>query len=242
MKTLPFILLSFLAVPILGQSFERVLLPIQPSAISGAAGSTWTTLVVERNNSDHAIELQCFAPACASLQAGAATIVQAHAAPDPAFIYVSSGELANVQLGLRTIATASDGKEAMMEIPVARESDFTAGVVHLQFVPFDEGFRQTLRIFDLDGVDGSVVRLRIFTSSITPIVDTELVLHRPSTPDVNGRPGAPAMVMLGNLRSTYPGLTGQGYIDIEPVTPGLRIWAFMTQTNNVTQQFSHFEP
>lgn len=243
MKLFPVVILSFLVVPVFAQTFERVLIPIQPSLISGAQGSTWLTVVVEKNDSDHRVELQCYAPACVSLAAGQSTIVQAHASPDPAFIYLPADQASSVQIGLRTIATASDGKQVMMEIPVAHESDFTAGVLHLLFVPFDQGYRQSLRIFDLDGTDGSVVRLRIFTASTTPDVDTTLVLRRPPTPDVNGRPGAPAAITIANLAAAYPALkTGQAYLDVEPVTPGLRIWAFMTTTNNATQQFNHFEP
>ena len=243
MKMLPVVILSFLVVPVFGQTSERILIPIQPSLISGALGSTWLTVVAEKNDSDHPVELQCYAPACVSLAAGQTTIVQAHVSPDPAFIYLPADQASNIHIGLRTIATASDGKQVMMEIPVAHESDFKAGVLHLLFVPFDQEYRQSLRIFDLDGMDGSVVRLRIFTTSATPDVDTTLVLRRPPTPDVNGRPGAPAAITISNLGAVYPALkTGQAFVDIEPVTPGLRIWAFMTTTNNTTQQFNHFEP
>ena len=130
----------------------------------------------------------------------------------------------------------------MMDIPLARAADFTAGVFHLQAIPFNRDYRQSLRIFDLDGMDGATVRVRIFTTGNDPVVDTVLVLHRPSSPDVDGRPGAPAFAAVHNLAQTFPaiGNADLATIDIEPLTPGMQIWAFVTSTNNLTQQFNHF--
>jgi len=41
---------------------------------------------------------------------------------------------------------------------------------------------------------------------------------------------------------TFPaiGNADLAMIDIEPITPGVQIWAFVTSTNNLTQQFNHF--
>ena len=129
-----------------------------------------------------------------------------------------------------------------MEIPIARESDFTSGVFHIQAVPINPDSRQSLRIYDLDGVDGTAVRVRIYTTSSDPVVDTVVFLHKPSTPDVDGRPGAPAFATLNSLATQFPDIATSeiAMIDLQPLTAGARIWGFVTSTNNATQQFNHF--
>jgi len=237
-RTLPIL---FFAATLSAQTYDKVLLPIQPSTLNGAFNSSWHTLLAERSDDDATVQLKCNVPVCVPLAPHGSVIVQSNASADPAFIYVPSAQAAHVDFALRTVVV-SETARPMMDIPLARAADFTAGVFHLQAIPFNRDYRQSLRIFDLDGMDGATVRVRIYTAGTDPVVDTVLVLHRPSSPDVDGRPGAPAYTAVHNLAQMFPaiGNADLAMIDIEPLTPGVQIWAFVTSTNNATQQFNHF--
>jgi hypothetical protein len=237
-RALPVLLV---AASLSAQTYDKILLPIQPSTLNGAFNSSWHTLLAEQSDDDATVQLKCNVPVCVPIAPHGSVIVQSNASADPAFIYVPSAQSAHVHFALRTVVI-NDTARPMMDIPLARAADFTASVLHLQAIPFNRDYRQSLRIFDLDGLDGATVRVRIFTTSTDPVVDTVLVLHRPSSPDVDGRPGAPAYAAVHNLAQTFPaiGNADLAAIDIEPLTPGMQIWAFVTSTNNVTQQFNHF--
>jgi hypothetical protein len=230
-----------LATSLFAQSYDKVLLPIQPSTISGAFGTTWHTVLAERSDNDSAVMLKCYAGACTPNIPQGGVLFQSSGSGDPAFIYVPSDHTASVLLALRTTVT-SGSENATMEIPIAHASDFMPGVVRLQAIPLDRDFRQTLRIYDLDGVDGTAVRVRIYTTSSDPAVDTVVILHTPAIPSVDGLPGAPAFATINNLTIAFPAIATADIanIDVEPMTTGVSIWAFVTSTNNVTQQFNHF--
>ena len=89
---------------------------------------------------------------------------------------------------------------------------------------------------------GCDVRVRIFTTTADAVVDTVLFLHKPAVPDLDGRPASPAFLAVHDLMAVYPELASGdlAMIDIQPLTAGVRIWAFVTSTHNVTQQFNHF--
>src|SRR5438477_7058474 len=119
MRTPSWAVLSILVTASLSaQSFEKILLPIQPSAISGAFNSKFNTLLAERSDSDQAVQLQCRTAACESLQPHGAVLIQANGSADPAFVYVPSDQASSVFFALRTIATTGDGARTTMEIPI----------------------------------------------------------------------------------------------------------------------------
>jgi len=237
-RVIPILLL---AVSLSAQTYEKVLVPIQPSTLNGALNTSWRTILVELSDDDAVVNLKCNVPVCVPIAPHGGVLVEANAAADPAFLYVPSAQAAHVHLAVRALVM-SGTEHPMMDIPLPRTSDFTTGVFHLQAIPFNRDYRQSLRVFDLDGIDGATVRVRIYTTSTDPVVDTVLVLHRPSASDIEGRPGAPAFAAVHNLAQTFPaiGNADLAMIDIQPLTPGLQIWAFVTSTNNVTQQFNHF--
>lgn len=237
-RAIPILLL---AVSLSAQTYEKVLLPVQPSTLNGALNSSWRTILAEQSDDDAVVDLKCNVPVCVPIAPHGGVLVEANAAADPAFIYVPSAQAANVHFALRTIVM-SETAHPMMDIPLPGTSDFTTGVFHLQAIPFNRGYRQSLRVFDLDGVDGATVRVRIYTGSTDPVADIVLVLHRPPSSDIDGRPGAPAFAAVHNLAQTFPAIGNDdlAMIDIQPLTPGLQIWAFVTSTNNTTQQFNHF--
>jgi hypothetical protein len=139
------------------------------------------------------------------------------------------------------------------DLPVVRERDFRTSTITLLGVPLRDVFgdvpiRTRLRIYGPDGGDSSQVRVslrnpvapqgqpiepRIVTLSIPPI---ETVGPPP--------PPLPAFAEL-DLATTFPIALqfGPSYnVDIEPVTPNLRFWAFVTVTDNATNEVTVITP
>ena len=231
---------------VLPHAYEKILLPIQPSQIQGAFGSTWHTMSAAVSDDDRPVALKCYPTACLPLDANGAYLLQTNSShPDPAFVYVPADQVSSVHLSLRTTATAPSGAAITMEIPIARERDFTVGTLHIQAVPIDRNSRLSLRVFDLGGRDLTSIYLRIYSHSGKRfdglVVSVPLRLRTPSTPLIDGLPSAPAFVAIHDLVSAFPELAHLQLvnIEIEPTDPGA-IWGFVTSTNNTTQQFNNF--
>jgi hypothetical protein len=129
-------------------------------------------------------------------------------------------------------------------VPIVRERDVYSGRLTLQNLPTTENFRVALRVYDFDAPADRRVRLRVFPGiRNNALVDVELTLTSPpfdGNPARREYPRRPGTVMIGDLLTAYPQLQGitplQGMrIEIEPLTPGLRFWAFGSATHNTTQ-------
>jgi hypothetical protein len=85
------------------------------------------------------------------------------------------------------------------------------------------------------------VRLQIFSHG-DQFVDTVVTLHQASGETVGSSPARPATFEINNLRDAFPELAKVLVADIviTPETRDAHIWAFVTSTNNDTQQFNHF--
>ena len=113
-----------------------------------------------------------------------------------------------------------------------------------------------LRLYDVDARDGSTARLRFY--GVNPATDVPFKFGGPSPQldplllemtvalKAERRPGTPlfdlayAQLSLGSL----PEMQGRDRIRIEvtPLTSGLRLWAFVSVTNNETQHVTVVAP
>ena len=139
------------------------------------------------------------------------------------------------------------------DLPVIRERDFRTSIITFISVPLrdifgDQPMRTRLRIYDPDGNAMSQVRVslrhggdprgqpvesRDVTLSIPPI---ETVLSQP--------PPLPAFAEL-DLAATFPAAVQAGSIfnvAVEPLTSNLRLWAFITVTDNTTNEVTAITP
>jgi hypothetical protein len=146
-------------------------------------------------------------------------------------------------------------------IPVLRERDVRTARLQLLDVPADTRFRSALCVYDFDSVNdspSSAVRFRIYdmcgvgtgdrNCSNSAIVDTVITLP-PGFPARGSFPVYPVSAMIGNLVDAFPepanvkpNMSLGGPVDIDPVTPGLRFWAFVSATNNETQHVTVIAP
>lgn len=250
----------------------KVLVPIVPSIYgptAGAYGSRWTAELVARNHSDTAVDVAsgggCAIPeGCGTTHGPRTTFVPYIATANPnagLFLFVSEPDAISFELRVQDLSRQSDTWGT--SIPVVREADTSTTTLHLLDVTVDSKFRSSLRVYAFDLAplsDEPKVRVRIYDlcgigvldaqCSNTPLVDSQLDL-----PFVDDRI-FPESAMIGDLVATFPQLAkvqpvlvGAGplrpaavRVEIDPMNPGLRFWAFATVTSNATQQVTAITP
>jgi len=179
------------------------------------------------------------------------------------FVYVGAAGAGKVTFNLRVQDTSRQAQTWGTTIPVVREKDVYTSTLHLLDVPVDSHFRSALRIYDFDADDApKQVRVRIYDLCgpfFTPIpaecptaprVDTFLTLTGGAVPQY------PSSVMVADILTAFPDLANVKAIplpfgdsrpaavrvDIDPISPNLRFWAFVSATNNDTQHVTTILP
>jgi hypothetical protein len=129
------------------------------------------------------------------------------------------------------------------ELPIVHESSFSRTPIHLPYVPLHGDFRTTLRIYAPDAEAGTTVRveLRSWTAPTVAPVEAKIVAL-PAPPQPTLQPIFPGYAQL-DLRGEFPqtfGMAGNCNVTIVPLPRDSgalpRIWAFVTITDNVTQE------
>jgi hypothetical protein len=245
--------------------FEKVLFPIVIptfAPVPGALGSQWVTDLAVLNRADVEVPLsgeyvcfQCRTPH--GLKPG----VTYGILPLPpgsrvgevggSFLFVDSRYIDQVRFGLRVrdISRQADGFGS--EVPVVRQRDFRADGVSLLSIPNLPNARITLRVYGFDPALAGTVAVRVYDqppglavnlfSDMPPdslIADrTYPVTYLPNFPaDLDN---FPRYAQIGDLPLPAKDLAR---IDVVPLTPGMRIWAFATVTNNDTQEVTVISP
>jgi hypothetical protein len=199
------------------------------------------------------------------------TIALGITAPDPnsgTFLYVGSPGLGKVTLSLRVQDLSRQALTWGTSIPVVRERNAFTGKLQLLDIPVDNRFRLALRVYDIDPPASRQVRVRVFTNmsspyyqapvdSSTPLVDTTVTLTPKFAQGSDRFADQPGTSMIGDLVAAYPQLTSvpplrpgvEGLdttprirIEMDPMTQGVRFWAFVSVTNNETQHVTVIAP
>ncbi len=241
--------------------FEKVLFPIviHPLInVSGAFGTQWVTDVSVLNAGVTPVRLAgtyvCFD--CRTeqpLQPGVTYSLVPVPAPGNlggAFLFVDSAAIGQIRFGLhvRDVSRESDGFGS--EVPVVRTQGFRAEGVSLLGIPNQPSLRLMLRMYALDKIGGDV-RVRIYEQRGADIHLDDLTgdaLFAERTYTLTNIHGS----LIPELQDNYPAYAQAGdlpmpstqlaRIDVEPLTPGMRIWAFASATNNTTQQVTVISP
>ena len=235
------LVLALLLVSITAHAEQMVMLPYEPSVIDGPFGVTWRTMLVAVNKSRDFVEWRCRLPLCnTSLARRASDMFLSEFDGGPAFIYLPDEK--TVHLTLRVLAGGVGGNR-IMDVPVARAADFTSDELRFDFVPMGGESRQSLRIYDRDGRDNTLVRVQIDGQNGT-LVDVIVALRELTREWIDDKPARPAWIEINDLAGLFPQLanTPIASIVVTPLTPDARVWAFVTSTNNETQQFNTFIP
>jgi len=246
MKMVVASLLCALALPVAAQETEQLLLPVEPSVTHCANFAEFVTRLVVYNPNRRSVRLQCAGDACGEVSPAAGRAVEgAESAAYPTFLYLPKSDAADVGMSLIVESTDMDhSNRELQELPIARTSDFRDSKLTLVGLRMEPGYRQALRIFGLDGTFGEVM-VRAYDLSTNALLYEEEHLLWPLTDErtADGRPLRPSMSLECDLFSEMPELNGQYVrLEIEPITPGYRIWSFISVTNNKTQHFYTIVP
>ena len=154
--------------------YERVLLPIAITGeVPGAFGSRWTTYVAVTSTADREITIRGYVPApCAfgpcfpsfAVPAGVTFFprVEAGKVTQGALLLVERQFAPQVAVHLRVQDVSRQAQTWGTEIPAVREGQLFTTPFDLLDVPLAAGFRQTLRIYDVDALPRASAVIRFY--------------------------------------------------------------------------------
>ncbi len=237
------------------QNWRRFLLPVTATNIPGANGSLWKSDITALIRSESQIEITpgpCdhIIVLCPGVPLNTpfdgSVFVNDLTAPGGQFVYVRDVNEDAVRFNMRVYDLARTTETAGAEVPIVREDEFTTGTISLLGIPSAPQYRHTLRVYEADAREGARVLIRIWVNDETAprlaVVRTLEVspINTQVTPAL--LPSHPGYLQL-DLRQLL-NLPGRDLlrIEIEPLDPGMRIWSFVSITNNDTHHVTTVTP
>lgn len=234
-------------------AFERVLLPVFISGeAQGGYGSRWATEIRGFNAGISALritdhpEIPCQQEsACGGYVTSRAffsPILETERPGTGRFVYVTSGKVGSASLNLRVrdVSRESDTMGTELAVVTAADTFGADSIIPLVNVPFTANYRQKLRIYDFDGEFRRTVRVKVSDGDFAhPLITRDVILSSgPTSIDFPGYPGYAEFDL-----NTLPELAGHDRVTVTVETPSEgRFWAYVSVTNNVTQQVTHVTP
>jgi hypothetical protein len=228
----------------------RFLVPVAISA-AGALGTNWRTEVFLNNASPEAFALgggTTSASGTIPTIAGSATTALALYPPagnTGAFVYIPKRLVDNVTVSLRVHDTTRDSDSWGTEVPVVPETQFKREAV-LVGVPTDARYRTLLRVYSYNASE-TPVRIDLRDDATGELLTTQSALLKSGIPSVSTTtpPTAPAYAqialdsILAPFAATHSRIRAEVTSTFAPAPP---IWAFVSITNNATQQVTTVTP
>lgn len=256
------LLISVLVVPFLvsigatAQPWEdeRILLPIAFPGYEGANGTRWRTgIAVFSPNTEfvnvtqHVPELDCVLP-CGGPSGGRGFFVVEASGFPGAFVYVRKTTLP-LTWDYRLYNVANGYVDEGVRLPIVREREMFSGPLNLLSFPVTSVSRSAIRVYDFDARVDSSVRMKIYKvfGPDPLVVDEVLTLVRRGRQELPNYPSQPSQIQITDLLARFPELAlldprQRLRVEIEPITPGLRFWAFGSITHNTTQAVTLIVP
>jgi hypothetical protein len=241
-------LLCAVALPIFAQEMEQILLPVAPSLVMCAYNSRYETHLVVYNQNARTVKTECAGDGCGEVGAAAGREMAGNAAsvPLPTFLYMPKADADGLRMSLIVESGDRDKLEdrTFAELPIVRASQFVDKKISFVGVRMDPGFRQTIRIFGLDGTTYGTVQVRAYDLTTEQLVYDETMWLWPMSDERNeqGLALRPSFSMECDLSADIPANGHHVRIEIEPLSEGLKFWAFVSVTNNKTQHFYTIVP
>lgn len=143
-----------------------------------------------------------------------------------------------VAFQLRIVDLSRTATGAGTEVPVVREHEFRTFTIHLLHVPTDARFRLAVRLFEMN-LERARFTVRVFDESTNASLRADLL-----TTTLTGQPGGfvPAFAELKDLLSGIAVPPAHLRVEIEPLTAGVASWAYVSITNNESQQITLITP
>lgn len=242
-------------------ALTRFLVPLYTADTPGAYGSLWQvrTFLHYAGGAESRVTPRafCFGVMCpleGRLEPHRPAVPFQHLAgfPEPAIlVHVETAHASEVTFSSRIRDLSRATESAGTEIPVIREDRMSATPVYLLNVPVENRFRNMLRIYALPDVQNPEVELRYYRqpASDGPRIDLDIHLLKTQRVALRTRQTTdtlnlfPALTEIGNIE-LMPDLMGERtiWIEVAPMTSGMRIWALLSVTNNETQQITIVTP
>lgn len=228
---------------------ERILLPVViRRPVEGAFGSRWETLLTIRNASDE--PLIYFPADCPVMPPVPEKFCVQNIRPTipptttkridplnggPLFLNVAKPLADRTFVQLRVRDTSREAESFGTEIPVVRVADMLTRDGQILDIPQDPRFRLMFRLYTDVVRFESQIRVRFVNERSER--NQELVFTIPPHPGTG--PNNPEGIQSPGLyRQIAIQDAGTIRIEIEPLDPGVRYWAFVSVTNNDTQQIT----
>jgi hypothetical protein len=240
--------------------YELVLLPVNVKQTPGAHGSIWTSIFSAFNAGvAHAryfpegvtCPFTCPGPTPGEVPSGwrvepDTNFGSSQSGQPGALFYLEKATAKQVGLSLRIQDLSRQNETFGTEIPVIREEELHEGTLMLSTAPPLDGFRQLLRIYEVDVISGATVLVRFLNYRGEQLAELTLATrwHLPEDP-TTGFPATPGYAELSNLENFMSMAETDGKpasIVIEPLTEGVRYWAFVSVTHNETQHVTLLTP
>lgn len=241
----------FATHPILAPpSGEKMLIPVAVENSPGAFGAVWNSDFWLRNDSDQSVDviqnlcylqlnpIGCSIPPKTNVHRSTLLIESITNVP-ARLLYVPTERAKDVLFSLRVRDLTRENVSGGTELPIVRERDFHTSAIQFINVPMESNFRVTLRIYDVDLHETAEFRVTVTPFSDGPVpavIDQRIVQIVRSHHDDS--PFVPGYAQISDLMP----ITGRVSILIEPITPSLRFWAFVSVTNNTTQEITTILP
>ena len=247
------LLILFLASPAAAAD-QKVLVPIFYNG-PGAA-TQWRSFIVVVNKMSRpfnppGVGFLIFCPipeGCISggVPAGGSGVVQGPNAPGGFLLTVPADEADQLILRLE-IAAVRPNQTAVAgtEVPVVRERNFRTSTITLPaVVTHGDSLRTRLRVYDPDANEIALARvsLRFWDAPTSDPVESHIVTLYPAP--VAGAQPTPAYAEF-DVATAFPIATPLGFvfnIDIEPLSPAQRLWAFATITYSPNNEVTLVTP
>ncbi|MFL6244743.1 MAG: IPT/TIG domain-containing protein [Thermoanaerobaculia bacterium] len=240
------------------QDYTQVLVPLTSAPIHGAHGSVWEA-ELRAFNASNAITLRMPGPEAQIIELPidfAVTVEPRTTARvllprrdigvDGHFLYVPNALVNAARMSLRVRDTSQNAASLGDEVPVVR-ADQGGQDLTIVDVPIDERYRSMLRIYAFTPEPMRVGVTVLPESGDTPYAKFDVVLHGILTTNFVPFPPHPAYLALDPIPPAARAAGGRVRIELTNyganVSPPLaNIWAFVSLTNNETNQVTIVTP
>lgn len=238
------------------ETWTRILVPLTGGEVPGSNNARWRTETTALISSETQIGIEPNACRFQSVPCdpvplplnrpfdARGTLVGFGDSPNGQFLFVREEHEPRLHLNSRVYDASRTEQTAGAEIPIVRESRFINAPVSIVGIPVAPHYRHTVRVYDLDGRNGAQVSIRVYANDeLTPRVAVVRALAVP----------AGAVPVLAQQYSSHPGylqaelgqlLTLAGIdtvrVEITPLDPAVRLWSFVSVTNNETHHVTTF--
>lgn len=251
-------LLSVASLHAQSPAYEMILVPVyHVNPIQGAYGSIWDSHLWIRNEgtAEVRIRTQCFIQcdplSGIDLDPGESTenpnLLQGGTPlPRPGGFVLASTVGAQLRVKLHIQDRTRQSQTWGTEIPTVRHDEFLSGTSSLLPVPTDDRFRVMLRLYTRDSGTVARFRVRIYAlenaSHGLPHVDVMLAETEVTGSTATGID--PGYAEIPAIVQAFPAVAARDLVrvDVQPVDPTTRYYAFITVTNNETQHVTTVTP